>query len=144
MSNDLIPLGIGHNDVPAPTEVVTINATVNTEISEARSDFQIARDNILVAIQTSSNAMATLAQVADQVLSSKYYDSLSTMIKTAVDANRTLVELHKTRRELGEGNGPKVVKNQLIMTSAAMLDLINGQGNPEDESVEIKNIPTDK
>jgi hypothetical protein len=141
MANDLIP--VGYSDVPAQ-EVVTINATVNTEISEARSDFQIARENILVAIQTSSNAMATLAVVADQALSSKYYDSLSTMIKTAVDANRTLVELHKTRRELGEGNGPKVVKNQLIMTSAAMLDLINGQANPEDDAVEVKNIPTNK
>jgi hypothetical protein len=121
MAQDLTVIDTG---LPVQNDVMTINATVNAQMTEARADFNTVRENLLNLIEDAKEGVKNVGSMAQASQAWQYYNVLNAMIKTAVDANYRLLEAHKTRKDIGEPPGPKVVKNQLIMTSTAMLELI--------------------
>jgi hypothetical protein len=97
----------------------------NTDIVEARSDFDIARENLLNLVDEAKSAVNRVSEMATVSQTWQYYNVLNGAIKTAVEANEKLIQIHKTRREIGEpAQSPRTVKNQLIVTSADMLTML--------------------
>lgn len=97
-------------------------------VSKAEEDFTTARANILDVIATGSQSMAEVMQLADQSQSPRFYEVLATMMKTMVDANEKLLDIHKKAKDLKNAEvketGPTTVNNNLILTTEELQDLI--------------------
>lgn len=96
------------------------------EVTEAKEDFDCARENIHEILKVGQEAVATCAQIADQSQSDKYYIALNGLLKTSIEANKELVGLHKTKKDIVGVEAPKNVTNQVIVTSAKMLEILTG------------------
>lgn len=99
-------------------------ALTEDEINQARSDFNTARENLLDLIKDATSAVQSVGELAQCSQSWQYYNVLQQTIKTAVETNEKLVQLHETRKKIGAPQGPKMVKQQLVVTSAALLEML--------------------
>ncbi len=93
---------------------------------EIVQDFEVARDNIHDTIKTAQHATAECAQLADQSQGWQYYNTLAALLRASIEANRELLDIHKKRQDLHQ-EPVKQVTNQVILTSADMLQLIKGE-----------------
>jgi aspartyl/asparaginyl-tRNA synthetase len=90
--------------VEQPTEVVAatnkIQATADSHI-----DYNMVRQNLKKLITTSEIAIEGILNVADEGDSPRAYEVVSDLIKTALDANNRLIELHKTVKDINKQEG---------------------------------------
>lgn len=88
------------------------------------NDYEYARQNIYGVIETGANALDELAQVAAQSQHPRAYEVLTNLVKTLVEANKSLIDLKKTHREIEqktESEQPQKVQNNLFVGSTAEL-----------------------
>jgi hypothetical protein len=126
-NNDITPFQFKPGEVSKILEVPTPEQQATDDIAAARDDFDTVRNNLLELIDVGKDAIGNVADLADQSQAFKYYEVLNGLLKTAIEGNRELLNIHKTKKDIGGVAAPKVVKNQLIVTSAEMLALINGK-----------------
>lgn len=86
-----------HALVPASNNVP---AVINPKDIEANADFSLARKNIQDAIDISSKALQDLFAMSKQAASARVYEVLTALLEETVAANESLVNLHKTRKEI--------------------------------------------
>lgn len=101
-------------------------------VENSEEDFQYARSNLYSAIEVSANALDDLAGLAKKAQNARVYEVLANLIRTTIDANKDLLNLQKTRKELQSGGipgseGPQTVNNNLFMTTAALQAMIAQQ-----------------
>lgn len=85
-------------------------------------DSEIARENIHTVISTGLDAMSKLSQIADQSQHPRAFEVLSGLMKTILDANKDLLEIHKTKKSMSEPTeSTKNVTNNLYVGSTADL-----------------------
>jgi hypothetical protein len=110
-----------------PNEVARLIEQPPTKITppEIVQDFEVARDNIHDTIKTAQQAMTECAQIAEQSQGWQYYNTLASLLRASIEANRELMDVHKKKKELSY-EVPQQVTNQVILTSADMLKLIKG------------------
>jgi hypothetical protein len=118
-------LGIVHS--PFTTVVSTIVA--NAKNDSANEDFTYARANIREVIQNGSDAIARMAQIADQSQNARDFEVLSNLMTTVVNASEKLLKVQKSIRELDKADEPrdqeaKQVTNNLFVGSTAELQKI--------------------
>ena len=97
---------------------------------EVQDDLKITRTNIREIIDKTTDAVDKVVDLADTSQSARYYEVLNGLLKTSLEANRELLDLHRKKKEIVQSTGgpPSKTVNNLIMTSNDMLKLIKGEG----------------
>lgn len=87
------------------------------------NDFEYARRNLYDVIEKSNHALEDIMDIAKQSESPRAYEVVTNLIKTMVDANKDLLQLSKTRKELEakEPEKAQVTNNNLFVGSSAEL-----------------------
>jgi gas vesicle protein len=107
------------------SRVTVMNETPSTD-NDIDDDYKYARENLKEIIDSAQQSIADLASIASTSESPRAYEVLSTMMKTIVDANKDLLDIHKSVKKLKEDNNtsaPKNVTNALFVGSTS--DLMN-------------------
>ena len=116
MSNDKIATSLGIPSVIPKT----INVPKVREQTTADQQFDEVKENIRSVNDIGEMAMQECAQLASQSQQPRAYEVLSTLMGQIVNANKTLLELEKTKLEIEEkkNGGPvddgKTVNNTLV------------------------------
>jgi len=117
-------LGIADEDdtmVPRPTP----NLPAQEDMIE---DFETVRVNTHTIIKDGMNAVQELVQIASYSQDHEAYQSLALLMKTALQANRDLVNLQFKRNAMLQGipNGSTTInsKNTLVMTTAEAMEML--------------------
>lgn len=63
-------------------------------------DIEQARKNLYTSIEVTKEASIKMLEVASQTDEPRAYEVLSTLIKTNIDANKELINLHKTKKQI--------------------------------------------
>ena len=107
------------------SRVTVMNETPSTD-NDIDDDYKYARENLKEIIDSAQQSIADLASIASTSESPRAYEVLSTMMKTIVEANHGLLDIHKSVKKLKEDNNtsaPKNVTNALFVGSTS--DLMN-------------------
>lgn len=118
-------------------------------IENAKADYEFVRTNLKQIIETNVKGLEGLAKVAQESESPRAYEVLSTFMKQMVDANESLIGLHKQVKDItnetgernpqsDEGNG--VTNNYFTGSTEELLDLIETMeknGTPLEVEAEI-------
>jgi len=100
-----------------------VNQLIDNALDQdARSDFSLARTNLMELIQSGTVSLERLTDIASQSQHPRAFEVVSTMINTLVNANKELLQLQTKIRELnaldGKGaGGPQVINNNLFVGS---------------------------
>jgi hypothetical protein len=95
MTNDVVPV---HNQIEEVNDKIK-------KLLKFDSDFEKSRENIMTAIETGQTALNEVSVLASQSGSFKDYEALSHLIKTLIDANRTLLDLHQISSKIESATG---------------------------------------
>lgn len=106
------------------SRVTVMNETPSTD-NDIDDDYKYARENLKEIIDSAQQSIADLASIASTSESPRAYEVQSTMMKTIVDANKDLLDIHKSVKKLKEDtdSAPKNVTNALFVGSTS--DLMN-------------------
>ena len=104
------------------SRVTVMNGTPSTD-NDIDDDYKYARENLKEIIDSAQQSIADLASIASTSESPRAYEVLSTMMKTIVDANHGLLDIHKSVKKLKEDtdSAPKNVTNALFVGSTSDL-----------------------
>ena len=104
------------------SRVTVMNETPSTD-NDIDDDYKYARENLKEIIDSAQQSIADLASIASTSESPRAYEVLSTMMKTIVDANKDLLDIHKSVKKLKEDtdSAPKNVTNALFVGSTSYL-----------------------
>jgi hypothetical protein len=123
-NNDPIANALGVS--PISSMVKYIEKTANDDT--AKDDFTVARANIHNIIETGSDALIKLMQLADQSQSARAYEVVAILMKNLLDANKDLLGIQKTIREIEDiekpTNNTTVHNNNLFVGSTAELQKV--------------------
>lgn len=89
----------------------------------AKNDFEMARSNIHEVIQNGTFAIEKLAQIADSSQHPRAFEVLAKLMDTMLQANKDLLDLQKTIREIDAKDTPisseaKTVNNLFVGSTA--------------------------
>ena len=112
------------SEVIEESRVTVMNEIPSTD-NDIDDDYKYARENLKEIIDSAQQSIADLASIASTSESPRAYEVLSTMMKTIVDANHGLLDIHKSVKKLKEDtdSAPKNVTNALFVGSTS--DLMN-------------------
>ena len=117
--------------VPKHTEISDLNP-INDKVEK---DYDYARTNFYNIIETGTEALEQMLDVAKASEHPRAYEVVSTIMKTLVDANKDLVSMSSKKQESEEQKSPSeksVSNNNLFVGSTADLqkllkDMRSGQ-----------------
>jgi hypothetical protein len=128
-NNDPIANALGITPItPADNTNVIRRLEYKANDDTAKEDFTTARSNIHNIIDTGSEALDKLMQIADQSQQARAYEVVAILMKNLLDANKDLLALQKTIREIGDiekpTNNTTVNHNNLFVGSTAELQKV--------------------
>lgn len=98
--------------------------------SNSDQDYEYARDNIRLAIETGLSELDSLKNLAHNSQHPKMYEVFISMIKTVTDSSKTLVDMKKVEKQIQkmDGNtGPTLVQQNLFVgTTADLQKMLEG------------------
>ena len=120
------PIGNALGISPITSVVKRLEKEANDDT--AKDDFTIARSNIHNIIDTGSEALDKLMQIADQSQQARAYEVVAILMKNLLDANKDLLSIQKTIREIHDiekpTNNTTVNHNNLFVGSTAELQKV--------------------
>jgi gas vesicle protein len=110
------------SEVIEESRVTVMNEIPSTD-NDIDDDYKYSRENLKEIIDSAQQSIADLASIASTSESPRAYEVLSTMMKTIVDANHGLLDIHKSVKKLKEDtdSAPKNVTNALFVGSTSDL-----------------------
>ena len=109
-------LGLEPIDIKPPAKIIN---------SAEQNDFEFARQNLYDIISKGQDALEDMLDVAKQSESPRAFEVASTLINTLVNANKDLMGLRKTKKELEKSDNKedetRTVNNNLFVGSSAEL-----------------------
>ena len=121
MKKDVISGSLGLDPIiDSPGRLTSVIPVLKAEKND---DYEYARRNLYDVIEKGNNALEDIMDVAKQSESPRAYEVVTNLIKTMVDANKDLLTLAKTRKELEarEPEKAQVTNNNLFVGSSAEL-----------------------
>jgi hypothetical protein len=109
----------------ADTSEQPIVAGTTAKNSDSDEDYNTVRKNLKKLILTSEIAIEGILNVADEGDSPRAYEVVSDLIKTALDANNRLMDLHKTVKDINKEEtktkGDTVTNNSIYVGNTSDL-----------------------
>jgi hypothetical protein len=120
MRKDVISGSLGLDPIDQSGRLTSVLPVLKAEKND---DYEYARRNLYDVIEKGNNALEDIMDVAKQSESPRAYEVVTNLIKTMVDANKDLLQLAKTRKELEarEPEKAQVTNNNLFVGSSAEL-----------------------
>ena len=82
-------------------------------------DYNYARENYYNLIERNQDAVEEMLEIAKQSEHPRAFEVVGQLIKSGLDANKELMALHKTKKELSiEKGGPTQVTNQAVFVGS--------------------------
>ena len=116
------------------TPFTNVSNTVKTIIADAHDDsatldFEKARANIYNVIDTATDAIEKLAEIADQSQNPRAFEVLAKLIDSNLQANKDLLELQTKIRTIKSADAPindkaQTINNNLFVGSTAELQKV--------------------
>jgi hypothetical protein len=94
-------------------------------VDELEHDLEQAKENMREIAKIGMEAVTDAAIIANQSQQDRMYTALSSLMKSTMEANRELIQTHRTKQEMeqmGDFHGPSHVTNQLVVTTSELLD----------------------
>ena len=116
----------------------TSRDTTTTE-EDRQSDYNMVRNNLKDIIATSTAAIDGILNVASEGESPRAYEVVSQLIKTTLEANESLVDLHKKVKDIEhtEEKQQKVTNNNMFVGSTKeLLSMIKDSSKKAVEIIE--------
>jgi hypothetical protein len=128
MRKDMISNSLGLDPIDQSGRLTSVLPALKAEKND---DYEYARRNLYDVIEKGNNALEDIMDVAKQSESPRAYEVVTNLIKTMVDANKDLLQLAKTRKELEarEPEKAQVTNNNLFVGSSAELLKMIKNGN---------------
>jgi hypothetical protein len=123
---------------PIPDDVTEVKENKESKLTRIHSskedtvedDFDFARGNLLNIIMKGGEAVDDMIDFARQSQHPRSYEVLSTLLKTLADANKDLMSLQKSRKELMKESNPQTINNNLFVGSTTELQkMLKNNGN---------------
>jgi hypothetical protein len=123
----------------APKEIVPIQPEKLEEEKQYALDFEETRKNIKQLTNTSEAAIAALLPMAESSENPRYFEVLADMIRTTLEANKALLNIHSDRAKQKKEGVPtqKNITNNTInvASTAEFLQLIRPRKDETDPNV---------
>ena len=119
--------------VPTPElkpESNTIKIKPKTDGKDDDIDYNYARENYYNLIERNQDAVEEMLEIAKQSEHPRAFEVVGQLIKSGLDANKELMSLHKTKKELSteKGGHTTTVNNAVFVGSTAELQkLLKGK-----------------
>ena len=115
-----------------PTEKVV---PPRAEKDDSDTDFQYSRENLYNIIESGSDAMDGLLEIAKETEHPRAYEVVGQLIDKLTNANKELIGLHKTMQTVKDDliKSPQNVTNALFVGSTADLQKLLKQNNKKGE-----------
>jgi len=115
-------LGVG----PIPPNKNALSAILDkVNDDSAMEDFIFARANIREVIENGTDAIAKLAQIADQSQNPRAFEVLAKLMDTVTNASEKMLDIQKKVKEMTKASetntGEKKITNNLFVGSTAEL-----------------------
>ena len=81
-------------------------------------DYNYARENYYNLIERNQDAIEEMLEIAKQSEHPRAFEVVGQLIKSGLDANKELMALHKTKKELSIEKGPSQVTNQAVFVGS--------------------------
>ena len=81
-------------------------------------DYNYARENYYNLIERNQDAVEEMLEIAKQSEHPRAFEVVGQLIKSGLDANKELMALHKTKKELSIEKGPTQVPNQAVFVGS--------------------------
>ena len=98
---------------PSPTRILP-----KTEGKDDDIDYNYARENYYNLIERNQDAVEEMLEIAKQSEHPRAFQVVGQLIKSGLDANKELMALHKTKKELSIEKGPSQVTNQAVFVGS--------------------------
>ena len=102
---------------PSPRVVPNVNG------DDKETDYNYARENYYNLIERNQDAIEEMLEIAKQSEHPRAFEVVGQLIKSGLDANKELMTLHKTKKELSieKGGAGVAVNNAVFVGSTADL-----------------------
>ena len=92
-------------------------------------DYNYARENYYNLIERNQDAVEEMLEIAKQSEHPRAFEVVGQLIKSGLDANKELMALHITKKELSIEKGPTQVTNQAVFvgSTAELQKLLKGK-----------------
>ena len=134
---DKNPLEDALNIEPKKEEKLPLRKQVELDLSnfpdkklfDQKSDYGEVRGNIKDVIDNSKVAIDGILKVASESDSPRAYEVVSQLLKTATEANKELLDVHKQMKDLEKDETKKQVTNNAFFVGSTkeLQDMINKQ-----------------
>ena len=81
-------------------------------------DYNYARENYYNLIERNQDAVEEMLEIAKQSEHPRAFEVVGQLINSGLDANKELMALHKTKKELSIEKGPSQVTNQAVFVGS--------------------------
>ena len=81
-------------------------------------DYNYARENYYNLIERNQDAVEEMLEIAKQSEHPRAFEVVGQLIKSGLDANKELMNLHKTKKELSTEKAPSSVTNQAVFVGS--------------------------
>ena len=105
-----------------PKDGSTFQPNVDSDGKDDDIDYNYARENYYNLIERNQDAVEEMLEIAKQSEHPRAFEVVGQLIKSGLDANKELMALHKTKKELSiEKGGGVNVNNAVFVGSTAEL-----------------------
>ena len=134
--NDDIGNSLGLQPLDEVIEAKVISKRVLPAVIGAESkldkDYEYARTNFYNVIESGTEALEEMTEIAKQSESPRAFEVVSTLMKTLLDANKDFVEMSTKKRYAKEEDpsadkSTNITNNNLIVSTADLLKMIKGE-----------------
>ena len=100
-----------------------IKPNSDSDVKHDDIDYNYARENYYNLIERNQDAVEEMLEIAKQSEHPRAFEVVGQLIKSGLDANKELMSLHKTKKELSieKGGGDVNVNNAVFVGSTAEL-----------------------
>ena len=102
----------------APEPPARIIPSVDSDRKDDDIDYNYARENYYNLIERNQDAVEEMLEIAKQSEHPRAFEVVGQLIKSGLDANKELMALHKTKKELSIEKGPTQVTNQAVFVGS--------------------------
>ena len=90
----------------------------NSDGNDHETDYNYTRENYYNLIERNQDAVEEMLEIAKQSEHPRAFEVVGQLIKSGLDANKELMTLHKTKKELSTEKTPNNVTNQSVFVGS--------------------------
>jgi predicted house-cleaning noncanonical NTP pyrophosphatase (MazG superfamily) len=90
----------------------------NSDRNDHETDYNYTRENYYNLIERNQDAVEEMLEIAKQSEHPRAFEVVGQLIKSGLDANKELMTLHKTKKELSTEKTPNNVTNQAVFVGS--------------------------